>query len=136
MVATAPAPEPSAASGLQLIDVQPVLTRLVESLASGSGPAVVRWVDPALRGTAANQRFINSFHFSLNGRRVVQLERADFSARDEAGQLIVNGNIDLLLEEPQGGTASKKLLLKALFSPRDGRAVLTQLVNVPVKQSP
>ena len=146
MVAAAPAPvappapsappEPPAPSGLQLADVQPVLTRVVESLQTGRGPAVVRWVDPALRGTAANQRFINSYHFAIGGKRIVQLQRADFSARDEAGLLVVNGNIDLLLEDAQGGMASKKLVLQAHFAPRDGKPVLTQLVNVPVKRNP
>jgi hypothetical protein len=130
-----PAPEPIV-SGLALTDVQPTLTRVVESLQTGRGPAVVRWVDPALRNSAANQRFVNSYHFAIGGRRIVQLQRADFTARDQPGELVVTGQIELMLEDAQGSMAPRKLQVRAHFTPRDGKPVLTQLVNIPIKRNP
>ena len=135
VAATPATPEPIV-SGLQLTDVQPTLTRVVESLQTGRGPAVVRWVDPALRNSTANQRFVNSYHFALGGRRVVQLQRADFTARDQPGELVVTGQIELLLEDPQGSMVPRKLQVRAHFTPRDGKPVLTHLVNIPAQRNP
>jgi len=138
-VAAAPAPaqaavaaaaEPAAAeptTRLTMAQVHPALTNVVGSLYSGRGESLAQWIDRDWRALPANNAFVTQFNQWLAGNRVTQLGKVSFKSRNLGEQLVVDGVVEVHLQDGSNAVQVRDLQLRAYFQPQDGRPVLTQL---------
>lgn len=121
-------PAPSAgAETLRMADVQPLLGQLLGALESGRGEQVTRLVDRSGRQGDGGARFVDVYNRTLAGARVVRLGPVRFAGRNGGEQLFVEGVVQLRLQDDSQQEATRELVLRALFVPRGGQPVLTQL---------
>ncbi|MGM9424841.1 J domain-containing protein [Hydrogenophaga sp. MI9] len=127
----AAAAEPAAAepsARLTMAQVHPALTNVVGSLYSGRGESLAQWIDRDWRALPANSAFVTQFNQWLAGHRVTQLGKVSFKSRNMGEQLVVDGVVEVHLQDGSNAVQVRDLQLRAYFQPQDGRPVLTQLV--------
>lgn len=136
IAAPQPAPVPvvaavssaSSAPRVSMAEVQPTLANVIGALQSGRGEDVVQWLDRASRRSEGAASFVQAYNRVLAGSRVVRLGQAQFRSRTAADQLVVDGAIQLHLQDDSQRTIVRDFHLRAYFASRDGGPVLTQLV--------
>lgn len=126
-VATEPAATADAPQRLTMQQVHPALTNVVGSLYAGRGESLVQWVDSDWRHLPANQAFVTQFNQWLSGQRVTQLGKVSFKSRAQGDALVVDGLVEVHLQDAGNQVQVRDLQLRAYFQPQDGRPVLTQL---------
>lgn len=126
-VAAEPAPAVEAPKRLTMEQVHPALTNVVGSLYNGRGESLMQWVDRDWRNLPANQAFVTQFDQWLSGQRVTQLGKVSFKSRPQGDTLVVDGLVEVHLQDTGNQVQVRDLQLRAYFQPQDGRPVLTQL---------
>lgn len=128
--AAAAAPETEAAESarLTMAQVHPALTNVVGSLYSGRGENLAQWIDRDWRTLPANNAFVTQLNQWLGGQRVTQLGKVSFKSKNMGDQLVVDGVVEIHLQDGANAVQVRDLQLRAYFQPQDGRPVLTQLV--------
>lgn len=129
VVAPAPtvkAPEPVVPS-ITMEQVQPLLTQVLQSLQSGRGDQVLQWLEPSSRQGAAATHFVAAYDHSLAGARVTGLGTVRFTSRFDAGQLVVDGMVQLRLVDELQQASRHDVRLRAYFLTRDSAPVLARL---------
>ena len=107
-------------------DVQPLLTQLLGALQSGRGDQAARLVDRSARPD--DSRFTDAFSRMLSGSRVIRLGQVQFAGRAGGEQLVVDGVIQLQLQDNSQQLFMKEFVLRAQFASRAGQTGMTQLV--------
>ena len=120
------ATESATAPGIRMSDVQPLLTQLLGALQSGRGDQAARLVDRSARPD--DSRFTDAFSRMLSGSRVIRLGQVQFAGRAGGEQLVVDGVIQLQLQDNSQQLFMKEFVLRAQFASRAGQTVMTQLV--------
>lgn len=112
-----------------IAEVQPTLALLVDAVQTGRGENLVQWVDRAWYPHPATASFVHQFNQLLAGQHVTQLGKVAFRSRMAAEQLVVDGVIELHLQDGSRPEQVRELQLRAHFMPQDsGKPVLTRLV--------
>jgi hypothetical protein len=119
------------ASSLTMAQVQPQLALVLSGLESGKGENVVRWLDGSWREHPAANAFVSNYQRMVAGHSVLQLGKVQLHSRSEAEQLVVDGVVELYLQE--NGNAEphiQELQVSAHFRPHDGggQPLMTQVV--------
>ncbi|HSO46104.1 MAG TPA: hypothetical protein VLQ47_11375, partial [Rhodoferax sp.] len=115
------------APNITMAQVQPLLTHVLQSLQSGRGDQVLQWLEPSERQSAAATRFVAAYNQSLAGARVTGLETVRFTSRFDAGQLVVDGMVQLRLVDERQQASRQDVRLRAYFLSRDSAPVLARL---------
>lgn len=125
-----PAPQaPAAPTRLTLADVQPTFSQLLASLPGARGELLTQWVGADWRTSPANLRFENELNRLMAGQQVLQVGPVQLQASRFSGQLVVDGVVQLQLQNGNQPLQQKDLRLRAHFEATDGRPVLTQLAT-------
>ena len=119
-------PEPRA-SGITMDQVQPMLTNVLNSLQSGQAEQVLQWLERPSRQSEAAARFVAAYNQRLAGSRVTGLGPVRFMSRQAGGQLVVDGMVQLWLQDDRQQTTRQDFRLRAYFAPRDSGPVLARL---------
>ncbi|GAB4205753.1 MAG: hypothetical protein Fur0019_08160 [Tibeticola sp.] len=131
VVAAQPAPVPSparnAGNSLRMSEVQPLLNQLLGALQSGRGDAAVRLIDTMARQSGAGAGFSEAYERTLGGGRLLRIGQVQFAGRPTGDQLVVDGVLQLQVQENGQETASREFVMRAAFVSRGGQPVLTQL---------
>ena len=114
-----------------MTDVHPTMAQVLNALQTGRGEAVVQTLDKDWRDHPAAARFASRYNQLLAGRGVAGLGEVKLRSGREAGMFVVDGVIDLQLQDRGVPTQTHTLRLRAFFLPQDGAPVLTQLVVQP-----
>ena len=137
--AAAPAPSTATAlaaststaeSSLTMTQVQPQLAQVLSGLKSGKGENVVRWLDGNWREHPAARAFVNNYQRALAGQSVVQLGKVQLRSRSEAEAFVVDGVVELYLQDGNAEPHIKELQISTHFLPKDGggQPMLTQVI--------
>lgn len=124
-------PDPATQPAIDMADVQPAMAQVLNALQTGRGEAVVQTLDRDWRGHPAAARFASRYNQLLAGRSVAGLGQVKLRSGREAGMFVVDGVIDLQLQDSGTPTQTHTLRLRAFFLPQEGAPVLTQLVAQP-----
>jgi hypothetical protein len=108
--------------------VQPKLAQVLSGLESGRGENVTRWLDGHWRDHPAANTFIKNYTQLVAGQRVVQLGQVKLRSRLVAEQFVVDGVVELYVQDSGAVQQVKRLQVSAYFVPQDGQAMLTQVV--------
>lgn len=131
VAATQPAPVPSparnAGNSPRMSEVQPLLNQLLGALQSGRGDAAVRLIDTMARQSGAGAGFSEAYERTLGGGRLLRIGQVQFAGRPTGDQLVVDGVLQLQVQENGQEAASREFVLRAAFVSRGGQPVLTQL---------
>jgi hypothetical protein len=115
------------APAIAMDQVQPMLTNVLHSLQSGQGEQVLQWLERSSRQGEAATRFVAAYNQRLAGSRVTGLGPVRFTSRQAGGQLVVDGMVQLWLQDERQQTTRQDFRLRAYFMPRDGGPVLARL---------
>jgi hypothetical protein len=120
-VPAAPAPR------ISMADVQPALAQVVNALQSGRGEDALQSLDWFSRRNASSTGFVQAYNAVLAGSRVIKLGQMHFRSRAAADQMVVDGVIQLHLQDDSQRVATRDFHLRAYFVARDGGPALTRL---------
>lgn len=125
------APRQSQASAevpLTLARVQPMLAQVLDGLQSGHGENVTQWLYGPWRDHPAANTFVTTYTRLVAGQRVVQLGQVKLRSRWMAEQFVVDGVVELHVQDSGAVQQVRRLQMSAHFVPKGGQAVLTQVV--------
>ena len=126
VVGKAASPELASTAGPRMSDAQPLLSQLLGALQSGRGDQAARLVDKPGRSDA-DARFASAYGRFLSGARVVRLGQVRFAGRPGGEQLVVDGVVQLHVQDDGQPVVTREFVLRALFALRAGQTVMTQL---------
>jgi len=112
---------------ITLEQVQPMLTNVLQSLQSGQGEQVLQWLERSSRQSEAASRFAAAYNQSLAGSRVTGLGPVRLTARFAGGELVVDGMVQLWLQDASQQAGKQDFRLRAYFLSRDSGPVLARL---------
>lgn len=113
-----------------LMDVQPLLGQLLESLQSGNSDQLLHLLEAEARQAGAAKALSRHYQRLVGRGRPVTLSHAEFKSEPRDDVLVVTGNFRLQVGESTVGSPGEKLVLRALFESRGGRVALTGLSGV------
>jgi hypothetical protein len=121
-------PKAPAEAPLTMARVQPKLMQVLKGLQSGQGENVTQWLDGPWREHPAANTFVKTYTQLVAGQRVVQLGQVKLRSRWVAEQFVVDGVVELYVQDSSTVQQVRRLQMRAHFVPKDGQAVLTQVV--------
>ncbi|WP_168708600.1 DnaJ domain-containing protein [Hydrogenophaga sp. PAMC20947] len=122
-----PAVETGAAR-LTMAQVQVKLSQVLSGLQTGKAENAVQWLEGHWRDHPAASNFVTAYQRQLAGQRVVQMGKVLFRSRHVAEHFVVDGVVELVVQDDKQVEQVKELNMSAYFLAKDGRPVLTQLV--------
>ena len=122
------APKAPAEAPLTMARVQPKLAQVLMGLESGRGENVTQWLDGNWRDHPAANAFVKNYTQLVAGQRVVQLGQVKLRSRLVAEQFVVDGVVELYVQDSGAAQHVKRLQVSAYFVPKGGQAMLTQVV--------
>ena len=108
--------------------VQPVLSNVTLALQSGRGEEALQWLERSSRTDAFAAQFVRKYHQTLGGARVTGLGQVRFTPRFAAEQLVVDGVVQLRLQDEKQQASVKDFHLRAYFRSQGSDPVLARLV--------
>lgn len=108
--------------------VQPVLSNVTQSLQSGRAEDALQWIERSARNDEFSAQFVRKYHQTLAGSRVTGLGQVRFTPRFAAEQLVVDGVVQLRLQDAQQQATVKDFHMRAYFRSQDSGPVLARLV--------
>lgn len=121
-------PKAPAEAPLTMARVQPKLAQVLSGLESGRGENVTQWLDGHWRDHPAANAFVKNYTQLVAGQRVVQLGQVRLRSRLVAEQFVVDGVVELYVQDSGAVQHVKRLQVSAYFVPKGGQAMLTQVV--------
>ena len=112
---------------LNLADAQPILNQMIQSMQAGRGDELLRGLDRSVRQSRGAADLVNAYNLLVGNSRAVRLGPVKLRGRPSADQLVVDGVVQLLLQDEGQPPPVRELHLRALFVQRDGQVVLTEL---------
>lgn len=112
---------------VSMTDVQPVLASLVGAVQSGRGEDVLRALDGPARRSDGAAGFLQAYYRMKGPTRIVGLGPVRFRGNPSPDTLVVDGVIQLYLQDESQRTLTRDFHIRAHFVSRDGLPVLTQL---------
>ncbi|RYX90933.1 MAG: hypothetical protein EOO28_27435 [Comamonadaceae bacterium] len=113
---------------VKLTDVQPTLAYVVSAVQSGRVENVLALLEPSSRRSDTSNQFAQAYGRALAGARTVYLGQVRFSsAPSPDDQLVVDGVIQLYVQDQNSVTTPRDFPVRAFFVSRGGSPVLTRL---------
>ena len=120
-------PASEATASPRLVDAQPVLNQLMQSMQTGRGEDLLRGLEGPVRQSGGAADFVNAYNLLVGGSRAVRLGRVQLRGHPAANQLAVDGVVQLVLQDQGQPPPVRELQLRAVFAQRDGQVVMTEL---------
>ena len=127
-----PAPKPVPKPAPTLIEAQPLLLQLLQSMESGRGDRILTLLDPDARNKPSAQALSRQYDSIVDGARPVRVFNVEFKAEPGDGRLLVVGSLRVVAGEQPIGAIGKRMVLRAEFVSREGNVVITGLSGGPV----
>ena len=115
------------AAKLSLVDVQPALNQLIQSMQAGRGEDLLRGLERSVSRSGGASDLVNAYNVLIGGSRAVRVGRVQLRSRPAADQLTVDGVVQLILQDQGQPLPVRELQLRAAFVLRDGQVVMTEL---------
>ena len=116
-----------AAVKLSLVDAQPALNQLIQSMQAGRGEDLLRGLERSVSRSGGATDLVNAYNVLIGGSRAVRVGRVQLRGRPAADQLNVDGVVQLILQDQGQPMPVRELQLRAAFVLRDGQVVMTEL---------
>jgi hypothetical protein len=118
-----------AANGTEptLVDAQPLLTQLLQTMEGGSGEQLLRLLDGEGRRAPSALALSRHYEQIVGHARPVRLSQVRFRSEARHGVLLVTGSLRLQAGEPTIGSRGEPMLVRAEFVSRGGKVLLTGL---------
>ena len=120
-------PVNDAAVKLSLVDAQPALNQLIQSMQAGRGEDLLRGLERSVSRSGGATDLVNAYNVLIGGSRAVRVGRVQLRGRPVADQLNVDGVVQLILQDQGQPLPVRELQLRAAFVLRDGQVVMTEL---------
>ena len=120
-------PVNDAPAKLSLVDAQPALNQLIQSMQAGRGEELLRGLDRSLSRSSGATDVVNAYNVLIGGSRAVRVGRIQLRGRPVADYLTVDGVVQLILQDQGQPLPVRELPLRATFVLRDGQVVMTEL---------
>jgi hypothetical protein len=116
-----------AAARVKLVDVQPTLSSVLSAMESGRGENIAFLLDQSSRKLDSTSNFVHAYNRIVTGARRVQLGQVKFSSTPVDDQLVLDGVIQLFVQDQSAITTPRDFPVRAYFVLRGGNTVLTRL---------
>ena len=120
-------PVSEAAAKPSLVDAQPALNQLIQSMQAGRGEDLLRGLERSVSRSSGAADLVNAYNHLIGGSRAVRVGRVQMRSRPTGDQLTVDGVVQLILQDQGQPLPVRELQLRAAFVMRDGQAVMTEL---------
>ena len=120
-------PVNDAAAKPSLVDAQPALNQLIQSMQAGRGEDLLRGLERSVSRSSGASDLVNAYNLLIGGSRAVRVGRVQLRSRPNGDQLTVDGVVQLILQDQGQPLPVRELQLRAAFVMRDGQAVMTEL---------
>ena len=110
-----------------LVDAQPALNQLIQSMQVGRGEDLLRGLERSVSRSSGASDLVNAYNLLIGGSRSVRVGRVQLRGRPTGDQLTVDGMVQLILQDQGQPLPVRELQLRAAFVMRDGQAVMTEL---------
>ena len=110
-----------------LVDAQPALNQLIQSMQAGRGEDLLRGLERSVSRSSGASDLVNAYNLLIGGSRSVRVGRVQLRSRPTGDQLTVDGVVQLILQDVGQPLPVRELQLRAAFVMRDGQAVMTEL---------
>ena len=116
-----------AAAKPNLVDAQPALNQLIQSMQTGRGEDLLRGLERSVSRSSGASDLVNAYNLLIGGSRAVRVGRVKLRSRPIGDQLSVDGVVQLILQDQGQPLPVRELQLRAAFVMRDGQVVMTEL---------
>ena len=116
-----------AAAKPNLVDAQPALNQLIQSMQAGRGEDLLRGLERSVSRSSGASDLVNAYNLLIGGSRAVRVGRVQLRSRPAGDQLTVDGVVQLILQDQGQPLPVRELQLRAAFVMRDGEVVMTEL---------
>ena len=116
-----------AAAKLDLVDAQPALNQLIQSMQAGRGEDLLRGLERSVSRSSGASDLVNAYNLLIGSSRSVRVGRIQLRSRPAGDQLTVDGVVQLILQDQGQPLPVRELQLRAAFAMRDGLVVMTEL---------
>ena len=116
-----------AAAKPNLVDAQPALNQLIQSMQAGRGEDLLRGLERSVSRSSGASDLVNAYNLLIGGSRAVRVGRVQLRSRPAGDQLTVDGVVQLILQDQGQPLPVRELQLRAAFVMRDGQVVMTEL---------
>ena len=120
-------PVSDAAAKPNLVDAQPALNQLIQSMQAGRGEDLLRGLERSVTRSSGASDLVNAYNLLVGGSRAVRVGRVQLRSRPTGDQLTVDGVVQLILQDQGQPLPVRELQLRAAFVMRDGQVVMTEL---------
>ena len=120
-------PVSDAAAKPNLVDAQPALNQLIQSMQAGRGDDLLRGLERSVSRSSGASDLVNAYNLLIGGSRAVRVGRVQLRSRPTGDQLTVDGVVQLILQDQGQPLPVRELQLRAAFVMRDGQVVMTEL---------
>ena len=120
-------PASDAAAKPNLVDAQPALNQLIQSMQAGRGEDLLRGLERSVSRSSGASDLVNAYNLLIGGSRAVRVGRVQLRSRPTGDQLTVDGVVQLILQDQGQPLPVRELQLRAAFVMRDGQVVMTEL---------
>jgi hypothetical protein len=132
VVAAAPVveqPKPIEAPSPRLVvaDVQPLFVALLQSMQAGGADAVTRGLDRNLRGSEGVEQLTRVYRHLIGQSTSIKVGQVQMRGKPDGDQLVVDGVIQLLLQDQGSPAPVRELRVRAVFARQAGQVAMTQL---------
>lgn len=140
IAAPAPAPAPAPAfqpvgttsnspssNGLSLADAQLAMGQLLQTMQSGRGEEILKGLDRSIRQSTGAADLVLAYNHLVGASRAVVLGPVQLRGRAQADRLVVDGVVQLVLQDQGQPAPVRELRVRALFMQRGDQVVMTEL---------
>ena len=120
-------PVSDAAAKPNLVDAQPALNQLIQSMQAGRGEDLLRGLERSISRSSGAADLVSAYNLLIDGSRAVRVGRVQLRGRPNGDQLAVDGVVQLILQDQGHPLPVRELQLRAAFAMRDGQVVMTEL---------
>ena len=120
-------PISDAAARPSIVDAQPALNQIIQSMQTGRGEDLLRGLERTVSRSSGASDLVNAYKHLIGGSRAIRVGRVQLRSRPTGDQLNVDGVVQLILQDQGQPLPIRELQLRAAFVMRDGQAVMTEL---------
>lgn len=114
-------------TGLSLADAQLAMGQLLQTMQSGRGEDILKGLDRSLRQSAGAADLVSAYNHLVGASRAVVLGPVQLRGRPQADRLVVDGVVQLFLQDQGQPAPVRELRVRALFMQRGDQVVMTEL---------
>ena len=110
-----------------LADAQLAMNQLMQAMQAGRSEDLLRGLDRSVRQSEGAIGLVNAYNVLVGDSRAVRLGPVRLRGHPDADQLVVDGLVQLVLNDQGQPPPVRELRLRALFVQRGGQVVMTEI---------